>query len=565
MRRLDAMNTPVSNFPRPRRSALLSLLLPLLSLGTGCGGEEAGDALEAPLAEATQAVSDANLYDSFTRANHDSRLYSLEQGVHAWTPTPYYGSAWGVMSGRAYLSKDDGTWLDHYATVPGTSDVRVMVTLAALGQYSGLTFRFVDRANCWKLATDTSEGKYFLTRYLSGTQTFPLQIAQVPVAGDVLEVRASGTRIDVYINGVYKGGVNDATHQYATRVGLLASQDNLARFDEFKVYTQGTRDATLQPFRSNSVWNLPIGQGATYADTTDLATRDFLATSLNGVNITAWANWNQYSHPITSASNTDPWATVTDYNDSSRSSAYSVPATATIADGSDKHMHIITPSRTHLDEAWATTRQSTTAYTVGRHHRIDLYGSGLGPQAGVRAYGGSAVGGLIRAWETTPTHPKYTGKIQHALAVAVDRTQLYYSSGWSGYDSSGYGTAKGYVWPATEQDWNSETTYKGHVPMGSYFAIPPSVDINAQGLTAEGKMVAQALQDFGAYVTDATVGSVTFYVEPTAPATFANNVRKDAARLRSLLRRVTNNSAATPNGPGARRVPMLPDLAPPSP
>ncbi|MFP2924550.1 hypothetical protein ACLESO_04910 [Pyxidicoccus sp. 3LG] len=558
------MNTTAKCFQRATRSALLPLLLPLLSLGAGCGGAEPGGPLEAPLATGAQAASDANLYDSFTRANHDSRLYSLEQGVHAWTPNPYHGSAWGISSGRAYLSRDDGTWLDHYATVPGTSNVRVMVALAVLGQYSGLTFRFVDRANCWKLATDTSQGKYFLTKYVGGTQTFPLQIAQAPVAGDVLEVRASGTRIDVYINGVLKGGVNDSTHQYATRVGLLASQDNLARFDEFKVYTQGTRDATLQPFRSNSVWNLPIGQGATYADTTDPATRDFLATSLNGVpRITTWANWNEYSHPITFASASDPWATVTDYNDSSRSGAYNVPATATIASGSDQHMHIINPARTFIDEAWATTRQSTTAYRVGRHHTIDLYGSGLGPRAGVRAYGGSAVGGLIRAWETTSTHPKYTGKIQHALAIAVDRAQLYYSSGWSGYDASGYGTAKGYVWPATEQDWGSETTYKGQVPMGAYFAIPPSVDINALGLTAAGKMVAQALQDFGAYVTDATVGSVAFYVEPTAPGTFVNNLRNDAPKLRAVMRRVTNNSASTPNGPGARRVPMLPDLAPP--
>lgn len=551
-------------FTRTTRSALLSLVLPL-SVGTGCGGEAPGDTPEASLNTETQAVSDANLYDSFTRANHDSRLYGLEQGIHSWTGNPYWGAAWGITGGRAYLSRDDGTWLDHYTTVPATANVRVMVTLAALGQYSGLTFRFIDRANAWKLATDTAQGKYFLTRYLAGTQTFPLEINQVPVAGDVLEVRANGTRIDVYINGVYKGGVNDSTHQYAPRVGLLASQDNLARFDEFKAYTQGTRDATLQPFRSNSVWNLPIGQGATYADTTDLATRDFLATTFNGATITAWANWNQYSHPITFAATTDPWATVTDYNDSGRNGAYYVPATAAIADGSDKHMHVINPQRTYIDEAWATTRQSPTAYRVGRHHTIDLYGSGLGPRNGVRAYGGSAVGGLIRAWETTATHPSYTGKIQHALALAVDRRQLYYSGGSSGYDASGYGTAKGYVWPATEQDWGSESNYKGRVPMGAYFAIPPSVDINAQGLTAEGKMVAQALQDFGAYVTDATVGAVTFYVEPTAPSAFAANLRKDAAKLRSLLRRVTNNSAVTPNGPGERRVPMLPNLAPPAP
>ncbi|HZH13244.1 MAG TPA: hypothetical protein VE057_02670 [Archangium sp.] len=549
---------------RMRRLTTVSALLPLLTLVPACEGPLPGEGAE----EGVQAgsdrapLADANLYDSFSRADSTTSLGSLEVGFQAWSVTPAT-ARWGISAGKAYLATDDGTWNDHYATVNATANVRVLVTLSSRGQFSGLTFRFIDRGNCWKLATDTGGGKYFLTKFVNGTQTFPLAIAQAPVAGDVLEVRASGDRIDVYINGVLKGGVNDASHQGATRVGLLGSMDNLARYDEFKVYTQGTRDASLHPFRSDSVWNLPLGTQATYADTTDLATKDFIATSINGVSIRTWANWDHYSHPISFASSSDPWATVTDYNDSRRSGSYFIPATAPIASGTDEHMHIINPARTFVDEGWNVTRQSTTAYSAGRHHKIDLYGSGLGPQNGVRAYGGSAIGGLIRAWETTPSHPKYTGKIQHALAVALDRVQLYYSGGTSGYDTNGYGTAKGYVWPATEQDWTSPTTYKGHVPMGAYFAIPPSVDINALGLSPEGKMVAQALQDYGAYVTDATSNAVVFYVEPTAPSAFVTALRNDLPLIRSKMRRVTNNSATTPNGPGPRRVPLLPDLAPP--
>lgn len=547
---------------RPRAS--VPALLALLALGPACGEALPGESSEEALRPrpGLAALASANLYDSFTRANNTTTLGSLETGGQGWSVTPSTAK-WGISSNRAYLATDDGTWSDHYATVQGTANGRVRVTLAALGQYSGLTFRFIDRGNCWKLATDTSAGKYFLTKFVGGTQTFPLQIVQAPAAGDVLEVRLSGTRIDVFINGVLKGGVDDASHQTATRVGLLGSQDNLARYDDFTVYTAGTRDATLQPFVSSSVWNLPIGTGATYADTTDPATKDFIATSINGMTIHTWANWDVYSHPISLAASSDPWATVTDTNDSSRSGAYFLPATAPIASGSDKHMHVINPARTVIDEAWSVTRVSSTAYKAGRHHTIDLFGTGIGPQNGVRAYGGSAVGGLIRGWETTPTHPKYTGKIQHALAVAVDRVQLYYQCcGKSGYDANGYGTAKGYVWPATEQDWGSETTYKGNVPMGAYFAIPPSVDLNTLGLTAEGKMVAQALQDYGAYVTDATGATVAFYVEPTAPSSFVSNLRRDLPLLRSKMRRVTNNSASTPNGPGTRRVPLLPELAP---
>ena len=551
-----------------RKLATISVLLPLLALGPACHGSATSEMSEERIQDDSQfaPLADSNLYDSFTRADSTTSLGSLETGSQAWSVTPTTAQ-WGISGGRAYLATDDGTWNDHYATINAAANVRVMVTLTTLGEYSGLTFRFIDRGNCWKLATDLGGGKYFLTKFVNGTQTFPLSISQAPAAGDVLEVRTSGDRVDVYINGVLKGGVNDASHQSATRAGLLGSMDNLARYDEFKVYTTqppapGTRDATLHPFRSDSVWNLPIGTEATFADTTDPATRDFIATNINGMNINTWANWDTYSHPITFASSSDPWATVTDYNDSSRSGSYYIPSAAAIATGTDRHMHIINPARTFIDEAWDVTRQSSTAYRVGRHHKIDLYGNGIGPQNGVRAYGGSAIGGLIRGWETNPSHPKYTGKIQHALAVAVDRVQLYYSGGWSGYDANGYGTAKGYVWPATEQDWGSETNYKGNVPMGAYFAIPPSVDINALGLSPQGKMVAQALQDYGAYVTDATGATVAFYLEPTAPSSFVTALRNDLPLIRSKMRRVTNNSSSTPNGPGTRRVPLLPDLAP---
>ena len=98
--------------------------------------------------------------------------------------------------------------------------------------------------------------------------------------------------------------------------------------------------------------------------------------------------------------------------------------------------------------------------------------------------------------------------------------------------------------------------------MGAYFAIPPSVDLDTLGLTPQGRMVAEALRDYGAYVTDATGATVAFYVEPTAPSAFVSALRKDLPLLRSKMRRVTNNSATTPNGPGTRRVPVSPDLAP---
>jgi len=327
------------------------------------------------------------------------------------------------------------------------------------------------------------------------------------------------------------------------------------------------RDAVLHPFASDSPWNMPIGTEAQFEAATDPATADLLATNLRGVTINVWMNAEEFSHPIALAEATDPLATMTDYNDETRSASYRIPANAVIAAGTDRHMHVINPQRTHIDEAWDVTRISATAYTCGRHEYVDLYGNGIGPQNGTRAYGGSAIGGLIRAWEVDPQHPDYTGAIRHALAISLDYEQFYYSSGQSGYDAQGYGTALGYVWPATEQDWNSENTYRGHIPMGAYFAIPPGVDITKLGLTPEGLMIARAAQDYGVYVVDHSDGSVTFFAEPTVPKKFTDAVlnapdwdARDLAIIRAELRRVTNSNSTDVNGPGSRRVPMSPEL-----
>jgi hypothetical protein len=95
--------------------------------------------------------------------------------------------------------------------------------------------------------------------------------------------------------------------------------------------------------------------------------------------------------------------------------------------------------------------------------------------------------------------------------------------------------------------------------MGTLAAIPPSVDVERLGLTPAGLAAARALQDYGAYVVDRS-GCVCLYAEPSAPAAAVSGLRRDVARLRSLLRVVTNNGPASVGGPGPRRAPLAPAL-----
>lgn len=363
------------------------------------------------------------------------------------------------------------------------------------------------------------------------------------------------------------------------------------------------RDARLHPFHEQSVWNLSRAESATFEAATDPITADLSKTFGTGP-IPTFINQDQYSHPIYQAEWSDPkrrwWSTQaghgarpTEWTPQGGITAVRMPAKAVAALGADGHMHIIHPGGRYIDEGIGVDPDSSSPgdYRFSRHVMVDLHGMGVGPQAGVRAWGGPAVAGLIRAWEIDPNHPQYTGVIKHAVAMALDGSQLYknpaLTGGSTGYSLGGFANSQstgsvgstnlGYVWPATEQDFNWYTNYKGQIPMGQYFSIPSDVTLsslryNGVGLTASGMMLAKAYQDYGGYVTDQTVGSMVIaYVEPSAPTAWRSEIASRSAAdreiIRAALRAVTNNGSTNPNGgplTGAtRRAALLPPVLAP--
>lgn len=347
-----------------------------------------------------------------------------------------------------------------------------------------------------------------------------------------------------------KAGRNSVAHSIASTGGLAP-------------------DTTLLPFSANSVWRLGIAADAKFATAGDARNVALGNVDQPGQ---AWINSDNYSHPIAYPTGSDPYAAVTDSFHTvggipeGGTWNLNIPATARIAAGTDRHMHVMSLDRNTIYEHFGAVRTDSTHYTVTRRHAVALNGSGLGPQNGTRAYGGSAIGGLIRAWEVDPTNPNYTGRIDHPLAIAIRGDQALYTgtdpqrAGGFGdsYGPDGYGLKRGYVWPATEQDYGSSSNYSGPIPMGAYFAIPPTVDLTTLGLaSASAMMMAKACQDYGVYVTD-TSGTTNFYVEDdnkTATGAFLSNLfnggaysNADIKILLKALRVVTTNGPETPNG-----------------
>ena len=309
----------------------------------------------------------------------------------------------------------------------------------------------------------------------------------------------------------------------------------------------GTRVAAQWPFAVSSPWNMPIGSGATYTAASDSRTANLIDSSI-GIGVNA----AQYSHPVYVASASDPLMNVhfktapTGLNGSGPAVyngvvSFRIPVGATPAAGSDAHMHVVDPDGRTLHETWMFSGCTGTECNAAGYARTDLYGSGVGSvngvNAGMRAYGGSAIGGLIRTWEIK------AGAIRHAVAVALTTTQL----------------KKGWVWPATQED-SASSTYAGQVPMGSLMAIPPSVNLSSLGLSSGGLLLARALQDYGGYVVDRSAG-FTFYAEPSAES-LLGPMRADVAKIRAQLRLVTDNTSSSVGGGGTPRVPLAPPLNP---
>lgn len=328
-------------------------------------------------------------------------------------------------------------------------------------------------------------------------------------------------------------GCGGATHPSSERT--LSAAD--AAVDGATADAATTRDPAYWPFATTSPWNMPLGSGAAY-DNPDGAATQNLRALINPTHV----NSAQYSIPIFIATAADgsitvDWTASYDPPYSTGAVTFAAPAGVAASPGSDADILMVSPDHHTAYEFWkfAATPVAAT-FSAEYYVKTDLTADGW--SGGIHAAGCSLAGGLIRAGELAALH------IPHALTLALDAGQL----------------AAGPIWPAISQDDDAATSYTGLVHEGQLAAIPPTTDLTQLGLTTHsGLAVAHALQDYGAYIVDRSVG-MTFYVEPAADQDHVDDLRTDAAALQGALVLVTNNSAASLGGGGAPRVALAPPL-----
>lgn len=305
-----------------------------------------------------------------------------------------------------------------------------------------------------------------------------------------------------------------------------------------------SRRASDWPFASSSPWNMPLADTATFGPSTSPCNRDITnPAGYIALNSTEW------SMPVYKASGSNPSVQLRYFEDNELIKTIKVPTSARPSlpdifrdDNSDSHLLIINPNRDKVEEMYRARRSGRTTIFVDGTVENNIRGSGIA-ESGARAYGGSALGGLIRRNE-------FRDGIHHALAFAIPRSRQKCCSP---------------VWPATSVDDRSSGTYLGNVPMGQLIAIPPSVDIEDLDLSDAGLSLARALQDYGAYDVDSS-GGFSFYMESNAAvqegfSSSGRDLHEDLVKIQPHLRCVTNNREDNVGGGdenASRRAPFAP-------
>lgn len=339
------------------------------------------------------------------------------------------------------------------------------------------------------------------------------------------------------------------------------------------------RDPLKQPFSSGSIWNMPIGSNAVYVHA-DLEKalaagmtidEDIIVLKPDATETKIYTNnagWNRekdrcikegpllFSAPIPADFTVSPenWDGLTPNS----GLAVLMPDGRTI-------------KQTQPFARCEAEKSATSKYLFEDN---DIYGDGY-----YGAHGGSglsAIGGALRVGELVSKDQP----IKHVLKINVfGKKNLYYDE-----------TTKGFRWPAKSADGYAANNYgtirsktvNKECRMGALLALPPSVNLDELNLeTIPARILAQAFQDYGAYIVDDTAWDVYAIVTEWGPngrftEEFEKNwgfpmttKNKDTPWSRDMdkiflnLHIVINNLPESIGGGGKPRVALSPPLVEP--
>lgn len=185
--------------------------------------------------------------------------------------------------------------------------------------------------------------------------------------------------------------------------------------------------------------------------------------------------------------------------------AVPIPAGAQPDPDSDGHMCIIDRALGTEWGFWQASHVGGSDWNCSVCATADLDGTGVRPPKdgnqdwwishGSRACGFPLIAGLITVEEMQ------AGRIEHALVIAYPHIRSRY-----------------YTQPAsTAQGTTGEALPDRGVPCGGRIQLDPTLDLDGMGLSASGRIIARALQEYGAFVGDYS-GAMSLYADGSTDA-----------------------------------------------
>jgi hypothetical protein len=277
------------------------------------------------------------------------------------------------------------------------------------------------------------------------------------------------------------------------------------------VTTTTTTTASSSTTPWNATWysqGSPFNTPITASPTIDPNSASYVSVLVNsglGVNI----NQGAWTPAVYHANATSPRVSFTMANNW-RIDNVPMPAAAAPSADSDGQLAVLDDSTgceydfssavKHVDGTWTAYGEAT--FTASGH--------GVHAPWAARASSDALGAGLIRPSEVQ------AGVIAHALAISMPMT------------------AASFRWPATTSD--GHTT--GGLPMGTRLQLSPTFDISV--LPADQRVIAKALQTYGAYVVD-TSSAIALSAQNTTstgsyryPASWSSGLASGATILRNL-------------------------------
>jgi hypothetical protein len=323
-----------------------------------------------------------------------------------------------------------------------------------------------------------------------------LSWASAPAGTDHLEVYRDGRLIDEVPGSTrsYRDYLLWQSSSYDYELRAVGARGGVLASHSRTVTTPAQTADFPRPYSDSSPWNTPIGPNPEI-DPDSRAIVGYSITPHTGdANLTTSDKWGlglAYADPSSKRH-----VVGCDLYGCDESVAGRIPAYARANTGSDGKLTIVDPaSGEELDMWQAVYHPDTDRWSASWRGVTDVNGWGFYCRPGDRCNGPNAAGnsglsGVVRPEEIAQGH------IDHALQM----------SGESGYVRSNFVACPATHWDGTSSDPRA-------IPQGARIQLDPAFDVAAQSWPTWKKVVARALQEYGAIIDDGGAGIPSLMAE----------------------------------------------------